>query len=59
MTQPARAEQLDSSQSRIAKMKAVNRSVSLDLTMRSLLAIGATPGEIAKLIHRAGTPRAA
>ena len=59
MTQSALAEQLGSSQSRIAKMEAADRSVTVDLMMRSLLAIGATPGEIAKLIKRVATRRAA
>jgi len=59
MTQAALAEQLGSSQSRIAKMEAADRSVTVDLMMRSLLAIGATPGEIAKLIKRVETHRAA
>ena len=59
MTQAALAEQLGSSQSRVAKMEAADRSVSVDLMMRSLLAIGATPGAIAKLIKRVETHRAA
>jgi len=59
ITQGALAEQLGSSQSRVAKMEAADRSVTVDLMMRSLLAIGATPGEIAKLIKRVGTRRAA
>ncbi len=41
MTQAALAEQLGSSQSRVAKMEAADRSVTVDLMMRSLLAIGA------------------
>jgi hypothetical protein len=59
MTQAALAEQLSSSQSRVAKMEAADRSVTVDLMMRSLLAIGATPGEIARLIKRVETHRAA
>jgi predicted XRE-type DNA-binding protein len=59
MTQAALAEQLGSSQSRVAKMEAAERSVTVDLMMRSLLAIGATPGEIARLIKRVETHRAA
>jgi len=53
MTQAALAEQLGSSESRVTKMEVADRSVSIDLMMRSLLAIGATPGEIAKLIKDA------
>lgn len=59
ITQAALAEQLGSSQSRVAKMEAGDRSVTVDLMMRSLLAIGATPGEIARLIKRVETHRAA
>jgi hypothetical protein len=58
-TQAALAEQLRSSQSRVAKMEGADRSVTIDLMMRSLLAMGATPGEIAKLIKRAERRRAA
>lgn len=53
MTQAALAKQLGSSQSRVAKMEAADASVSLDLMMRSLLSIGATTGEIARLIKKA------
>jgi len=59
MTQAALAEQLGSSQSRVAKTEAADRSVTVDFMMRSLLALGATPGEIAKLIKRVETRRAA
>ncbi len=59
LTQTELAQQLRSSQSRVAKMEAGDRSVSIDLLLRSLLAIGAAPGEIAKLIRRADSKRAA
>ncbi len=59
MTQAALADRLGSSQSRVAKMEAGDRSVSLDLMMRSLLSIGATTTEIARWIRRAETHRAA
>jgi transcriptional regulator with XRE-family HTH domain len=59
MTQAGLAEQLGSSQSRVAKMEAGDGSVTVDLIVRSLLAIGATPGEIARLIKRVGTHPAA
>lgn len=52
LTQAALAKQLRSSQSRVAKMEAADASVSLDLMMRSLLTIGATPREIANLIRK-------
>jgi ribosome-binding protein aMBF1 (putative translation factor) len=59
LTQAALAHRLGSSQSRVAKMEAADRSVSLDLIMRSLLTIGATAAEIAKWIKRADTVKAA
>lgn len=59
MTQTALAERLGSSQSRVAKMEAADRSVSLDLMMRSLLIIGATATEIARWIKRSEHDRAA
>ena len=59
LTQAALAGRLGSSQSRVAKMEAADGSVTLDLMMRSLLAIGATASEIAKLIKSAETRRAA
>ena len=59
LTQAELAVKLGSSQSRVAKMEAGDRSVSLDLMVRSLLAIGAAPREIAKLIQRADDKRAA
>ena len=59
LTQAALAHRLGSSQSRVAKMEAADRSVSLDLIIRSLLTIGATVTDIAKWIKRAETKRAA
>jgi len=59
LTQAALAHRLGSSQSRVAKMEAADRSVSLDLIMRSLLTIGATATDIAKWIKGAETARAA
>ena len=55
LTQKALAEQLGSSQSRVAKMEAGDRSVTLDLMMRSLLAMGATAREIGRMIQRTET----
>ena len=52
LTQAALAKRLGSSQSRVAKIEAADTSVSLDLMMRSLLSIGATAGEIARLIKK-------
>lgn len=59
LTQTEVAARLGSSQSRVAKMEAGDRSVSLDLLVRSLLRIGASPTVIAKWIRRADADRAA
>ncbi len=47
LTQKDLAKRLGSSQSRVAKMEAGDPSVSVDLLLRSLLALGATPRDIA------------
>jgi transcriptional regulator with XRE-family HTH domain len=47
MTQVELARRINSSQSRVAKMEAGDPSVSLDLLVRSLLALGATRKQIA------------
>ena len=52
LTQSQLALKLESSQSRVAKMEAGDRSVSLDLLVRSLLAVGSTPRDLARLITR-------
>ncbi len=44
------AELLQSSQSRVAKLEAADESVSLDLLIRSLLALGATHQDLARVI---------
>ena len=53
LTQTEVAARLGSSQSRVAKMEAADRSVSMDLLLKSLLRIGAGPAEISKWIRRA------
>ena len=50
LTQAQLARLLRSSQSRVAKMEAGDPSVSLDLLIRSLLAIGTTQRELAQVI---------
>jgi transcriptional regulator with XRE-family HTH domain len=50
LTQSRVAEELGSSQSRISKIEGADPSVSIDLQIRSLLALGATRGEIGKMI---------
>jgi len=49
------AAKLESSQSRVAKMEAGDPSVSLDLLIRSLIALGTTERELSQIIT---TPRA-
>src|SRR5712691_2617126 len=55
LSQAAVARLLGSSQSRIAKMEAGDPTVSIDLLVRSLLAIGVTKKEIARAIGGATT----
>lgn len=50
LTQVELANSLGSSQSRVAKMEAGDPSVSVDLLIRSLLALGADNQDIAKVI---------
>ena len=52
VSQHTLAKLLRSSQSRVAKMEAGDPSVSLDLLLRSLLAIGVTQKEIGRAIAR-------
>lgn len=51
LTQTRLANALGSSQSRIAKMEVGDRTVSLDLLISGLLALGATPNELARIIR--------
>jgi len=54
LTQAQLARLLRSSQSRVAKMEAGDPSVSIDLLIRSFLAMGATPKDLAQVIsHKA------
>jgi predicted XRE-type DNA-binding protein len=59
LSQAAVARLLGSSQSRVAKMEAGDATVSIDLLVRSLLAIGATKRDIARAIGGVTTRRAA
>jgi DNA-binding transcriptional regulator YiaG len=52
LSQTALAKRLGSSQSRVAKMEAADPTVSVDLLLRSLFALGATPRDIAANLHR-------
>jgi len=53
LTQAELARRLGSSQSRVAKVETADESVSLDLLIRSFLAMGATAGDLAKVISAA------
>lgn len=50
LTQVDLAKAVRSSQSRVAKMEAGDPSVSLDLLVRSLIALGASSKELARII---------
>lgn len=50
LTQKELARLIQSSQSRVAKMEAGDPSVSLDLLIRTLLVLGASPQDLAKMI---------
>ena len=50
MTQSDLARAIKSSQSRVAKMKAGERSVSPDLLVRSLLALGASSKDVIRVL---------
>lgn len=51
LTQTALAEAVGSSQSRVAKMERADATVSLDLLIRALLALGATRHDLARLLR--------
>lgn len=53
LPQTRMAKLVRSSQSRVAKMEAADRTVSVDLLIRSLLALGASNPEIGRTIARA------
>jgi len=50
LSQSQLAKTARSSQSRVAKMEAGDPTVSVDLLIRTLLALGTTPKELARLI---------
>ncbi len=50
LTQDGLAKLLKSSQSRVAKMEAADPSVSIDLLLRTLLALGVTRRGVAKIL---------
>jgi DNA-binding XRE family transcriptional regulator len=54
MTQAELAEKINSSQPRVAKAENGDDSVSIELLIRAILATGATPQDIGKIIAQAG-----
>jgi DNA-binding XRE family transcriptional regulator len=52
LTQAQLARRIGSSQSRVAKMEAGDASVSLDLLVRALLALGTTSGQVARMVAK-------
>ena len=59
LSQMELAQQLRSSQSRIAKMEAGDPSVSIDLLIRSLFSLGATSRDLARVITASKRSRTA
>lgn len=63
VTQQELAKRIGSSQSRIAKMEVADGSVSMELFVRSLAALGASRAQIGKIVgarvveQKRGTPR--
>ena len=56
-SQAMAARIVGSSQSRVARMEAGDPSVSLDLLVRALLALGSTTSEVGRVIARAASHR--
>jgi len=52
LSQAGLASRLKSSQSRIAKMEAADRTVSVDLLLRALYALGATPRDVGLALRK-------
>jgi hypothetical protein len=50
LTQSQVAARFGSSQSRVAKMEAADRTVTTDLLLKSLFRLGASPREVAQLL---------
>ncbi len=58
LSQTEAARLIRSSQSRVAKMEGGDPTVSLDLLIRSLLALGASSRDLARAISSASLPKA-
>ncbi len=59
LTQTDAAQRFRSSQSRVAKMEAADRTVSADLLLRSLFRLGASRRDVARLLSQKARARAA
>ena len=59
LTQAQAAERFGSSQSRVAKMEAADRTVSTDLLLKSLFRLGASPRDVSRLLIPKARNRAA
>lgn len=59
LSQTELAERVGSSQSRVAKMENCDRSVSLDLLVRTLLALGVSRSDLAKALAASAPNRQA
>ena len=59
LTQTEVADRFGSSQSRVAKMEAADKSVSTDLLLRSLYRLGASRRDVAKLLSQNSRSQAA
>ena len=55
VSQSVLAKRLKSSQSRVAKMEAADATVSIDLLLRALFALGAKPKDVATAIQKQAT----
>lgn len=55
VSQSVLAKRLKSSQSRVAKMEAADATVSIDLLLRALFALGAKPRDVATAIQKRAT----
>lgn len=58
VSQAALAKRLKSSQSRVAKMEAADATVSIDLLLRALFALGAKRSDVADVIRKRGATTA-
>ena len=58
LTQAELARRLRSSQSRVAKMEAGDKTVSVDLLVKALFSLGAKPRDVGRVLQRRGSAAA-